>query len=397
MSPGKLFPGCEVDGCEQLSTLTTHAQNREVTVFVPACDITLKTVTLPGKYNRQVITALPYMVEEDLAQDVEKLFFAIGAKTTVNDKPAVEVAVVDRLLLQGWLQWLADAAIHATVMLPDALCLPEHPGQLGAIELNQHWLVRPQGWQCASIDNSWVADYLNLSAMQHLNGQVGDERTPLVFNTYSPYALADVPVEGLEIVEQNAEMPLPLELLIKNQPANGFNLLQGEFSQKKEGSKSWTIWRQAAVVAGVAIILQLTYRGSVAWQLGSELDSEKATFVRQYKKAFPNERRVRTALVERQLKTKLKAVRGSSSGDNGFLVMLNKVAPLFKQAPGFVPNSIKFDNKRSELRLQATGDGFQSFEKFKSAVEELGYEVNQGSLNNDGDKVVGAITIKRVG
>lgn len=384
----------EVDDAAALSTLAERGEHREVRVLVPASDLTLKTVTLPGKLSRQLLSALPFMLEEDLAQDVEDLFFAIGNKTTVDDKPAVEVAIVARGLLETWQRWLSDAGLHSTVMLPDALCLPDHEGVTG-IELNQQWLVRHQGWHCNSVDDGWFEDYLGLAAAHHVAESVDDseqETEALVFNSYSP---CDKDIKDLTVVEQSAE--LPLELLLKHSAGIDFNLMQGEYSQKKEGSKTWGIWRQAAIVAGVAILLQLTFRGSIAWQLNGELEAEKATFVSQYRKAFPNETRTRTALMERQLKNKLKSAQSGEGGDSGFLVMLDQVAPVFKSTQGITPNSIKFDSKRSELRLQATGDGFQSFEKFKSAVENLGYEVQQGSLNNDGDKVVGAITIKRAG
>lgn len=405
----------EIADASQLNSLSSHAQSRDVKALVPTSDLTLQTVALPGKYSRQLVAALPFMLEEELAQDVDKLFFAIGNKTTLNDGPAVEVAIVDRTLMDNWSQWLADGDIQCTVMLPDALCLPLHDEGISGIEFNQQWLVRSAVFACNSVDVSWFDDYLSLSATQLVGVGVGNDEDEdegeakrkgrdhgvekeievlptLKFHSYSPY-FSETP--GLEVIEQSAE--LPLKLLVANASNNSFNLLQGEYSKKKEGSKSWSIWRQAAIVAAVAIILQLTFRGTVAWQLGSELEAEKAAFLSQYKKAFPTEKRVRSALVERQLKSKLKAIKGGDGGEGGFLAMLDKVGPVFKQTQGLAPNSIKFDSKRRELRVQATGDGFQSFEKFKSAVETLGYEVQQGSLNNDGDKVVGAITIKRAG
>lgn len=383
----------EISGAEQLDTLSSHAQHREVSILVPACDLTLKTVALPGKFNRQIISALPYMLEEELANDVGGLFFAIGDKTTLDGKVAVEVAIVDRTLFETWQQWLADAQINTQVMLPDALCLPLHGQGISGIEFNGQWLVRSGTFACQSIDSGWFDDYLALAASgstKKQEQQESDEK--LGFNSYSPF---DSDIAGLEVLAQAPE--LPLKLLWQHRPDNGFNLLQGEYAQSSQGSKAWSIWRPAAIAATVAVVLQLGLWGSTAWQLGNALDGEKAVFIEQYKKAFPSEKRVRSALVERQLKSKLKAVEGSQGGDSGFLAMLDQVAPVFQQTEGFSPNSIKFDSKRNELRVQATGDGFASFEKFKSAVENLGYEVQQGSLNNDGDKVVGAITLKRAG
>lgn len=381
----------EVEDAGELGKLTEHAQNRDVRVLVPSCDVTMKTVPLPGKFNRQLQTALPFMLEDDLTEDVDQLFFAIGDKTTIEGKPAIEVAIVARQLMQDWLSWLSAAQIHSNVFVPDALCLPFNENGTCGIELNHQWLVRTSSWHCDNIDSVWFDDYIKLSASQFVAAQPEESEDKFTFYTHSP-CLSEG--EDLTVVEEAAE--LPLKLLMQNLKSNSFNLLQGDFVLKKEGSKLWKTWKSAAVIAAVAILLQLAYRGAVAWQLGSQVDAEKALFVSQFKKAFPGDR-TRTNLIERQLKNRLKATKGGSGGENGFLAMLQDVAPLLRDNQGFVPNSFKFDAKRNEIRFQATGDGFQSFEKFKSAAQKLGFTVQQGSLNNDENKVVGAISIRRAG
>ena len=48
--------------------------NRPLTALLPACDVVLKEVALPGKPTRQILQALPYMLEEEQAEDIEQLF-----------------------------------------------------------------------------------------------------------------------------------------------------------------------------------------------------------------------------------------------------------------------------------------------------------------------------------
>jgi general secretion pathway protein L len=382
----------EIENAGELDKLTEHGQNREVRVLVPSCDVTMKTVPLPGKFNRQLQTALPFMLEDDLTQDVDDLFFAVGDKTTVGDKPAIEVAIVARQLMTDWLSWLKAAQLHAVAIIPDALCLPlPNEGCTTGIELNNQWLVRSGNWSCDNIDSVWFDDYLKLSANHFDLGQ--DERSEEVFAfiTHSPCL---VEADNLTVSEGSAE--LPLKLLANSLKTTGFNLLQGDFIVKKESSQSWQTWKYAAVICGVAIVMQLAYRGTVAWQLSSELAVQKAAFIQQFKKAYPGDR-TRVQFIEKQIKQRLKDATGGSGSDSGFLAILAEVGPLLSQSEGFIPTSFRYDAKRNELRLQATGDGFQSFEKFKSAAQKLGFTVQQGSLNNDGDKVAGAITIKRAG
>ena len=380
----------DIDGAKSLTQLSEKAQSRQVKVLVPACDVTMKTVTLPGKVNRQVLAALPFMLEDDLTQDVDELFFAHGQKTQINGQPAIEVAIVAHQVMSAWISWLEAADIHTTIMVPDALCLPSYDDGVAAIELGQHWLLRHDNWQCAAIDNQWFGQYIQLCA-EHFKAKNGDEasQSRLRLVCFSPLDVGDADVD---ITDEDRQ--LPLQLLASHIDDSGFNLRQGQYAKKKESSQLWKTWRVAATIAISAIVLQLVYRGAVLWQLDNELSAQKATYLSQYKKAFPGER-IRPQLIERQLKKRLSAVAGGADGSETFLTMLDKVAPLFAQSGGFKPDIIKYDDKRQELRLNAIADGYQSFEKFKTAVEGLGYEVHQGSLSNNAEnKVTGVITIK---
>ncbi|WP_462173677.1 hypothetical protein [Pseudoalteromonas xiamenensis] len=46
------------------------------------------------------------------------------------------------------------------------------------------------------------------------------------------------------------------------------------------------------------------------------------------------------------------------------------------------------------MRIRARGKDFQSFGQVKALFEQQGLSVNQGSLNNDGDFVVGELRVK---
>ena len=65
----------ELAGTGQLPELAVRLGNRPVVALVPASDVVLKQVNLPGKPNRQLLQALPYMLEEDQAEDIEQLFW----------------------------------------------------------------------------------------------------------------------------------------------------------------------------------------------------------------------------------------------------------------------------------------------------------------------------------
>ena len=60
----------------------------------------------------------------------------------------------------------------------------------------------------------------------------------------------------------------------------------------------------------------------------------------------------------------------------------------------FTPESLRFDAKRGELRVRASAKDFQSFNQIKLRLEQGELSVEQGSLNNSGNLVVGELKIK---
>ncbi len=378
-SENEIIASGQLNHKDELSSLTNHAQSRQVLALASGLDVTLKTITLPGKFNKQLQSAAPYIIEEELAGDVDNLFFAFGDKVEVDGKPAVNAAIVDRDTMDNWLSWFEEADIPVTRMIPDVLCVPPSEEAWTCVDLDEQWIVRTGEWEAAIVEQQWFDHFLQLAASQ------SEER--IVLKSYSPLNItADVDVESLP-----AE--LPLKLLAEQSKDISFNLLQGEYTRKKTGSKYWNIWKNAAIVAGVALLLNLGLKGFELWQLDSQLSAAQDSMIADYKKAFPGEKRVRKSLIKRNLKKKLEALGGGESAA-GFLVMMDDLSMAFAQNRQFKPTGIRYDGKRNEIRLQASADGFQTFEKFKSSVEKAGFDVQQGSLNSDEGTVVGSLTIR---
>lgn len=77
--------------------------------------------------------------------------------------------------------------------------------------------------------------------------------------------------------------------------------------------------------------------------------------------------------------------------------MLAKLQPAFAKVPALKPESVKFDGKRQELRIQATAKDYQAFEQFSVALAIANLIVKQGSQSNQGDQVSGSFSISNKG
>lgn len=80
-------------------------------------------------------------------------------------------------------------------------------------------------------------------------------------------------------------------------------------------------------------------------------------------------------------------------GGISMIVMLTQMSSSFANT-GVTPQSIRYDASRTELRMQSVASNFESLEKFRREVQALGFEVDQGAINNQGDQVIGTVVIK---
>ena len=375
----------ELSGADELVTLSEKSMQREVVVLVPGCDTAIKSLMVPGKSQKAVKLAAPYMLEDELAQDVDELFFAYASqKSDIEDHNCFLVAV-ERTQMQLWLQWLADASIKAKSMLPEVLLMPLKDNGTSIVRLDQQLVVRTGPWQGFVVDLAFCSEIVKSlqTSSDSDQGQVIYSYSPL------PEQLADLAVE-------NQPEELPLAIYAMQLTNTKFNLLQGEFQINEKRSPVLIHWSRVAVVAGVALLLSFAMKGAQLMQINQQQKAVEQEIISVYKKAFPQTKRVRVSTIKSQLKSKLQQV-GSADSESGFLPMLTKVQPAFVKVPELKPESIKFDAKRQELRMQASANDYQAFDKFKNEIEKMNLTVNQGAQRNQGDSVSGSLSITAKG
>ena len=385
----------KLSNANELVQLSEKAQQREVTVLVPSCDLVLKSLSVPSKSARAIHQAVPYMLEEELAQDVEQMFFAYGdignqgQDTSTNQN--CFVAAIDRVLMEQWQQWFADAKISFKKMLPDALAMPLVDNGCSAIVLDQQVILRQGAWQGMTIDfQAWAvisAQLINTADDKKKDSTDKNNSSPLLINAYST-----LPDGNDELNIQAMAEELPLALLAQHAMKQPFNLLQGEFQYKEQRSPVIANWLWAAGLAIFALLLNVGLKGGQLLQVNSQLDFVEQEIVDRYKATFPNSKNVRVNTIKSQLKRKLTDV-GEGNSQAGFLVMLGKIRPAFEAVPELKPESLKFDGKRQEIRLQAIANDYQYFDKFKVEIEKNQLTVKKGAQSNQNEQVSGSFSI----
>lgn len=376
----------------ELSTLADYAKGRQVVVLVDSADVRLYRHHMPTKPSRQILKALPFMLEDELSEDIEQLHFAIHDTGFDVDSSQhwVNLAIIRKSLLDNWTTLLADNGIHAKVMLPDVLCLPvDGDNTLSVIELTDGWLVNDNHWQGTHI----AADWAELFWHQKVSG-LNEEQT-LTVHAYSPVSQSTFDLlqstESTSLKTMDPE--LPLLLLAKQAQKIKWNLLQGDYAPKKAVSKNWQIWQPVAALLVITLIVHLVQLGARWSKADDALIAAKQSLSQSYKKAFPKER-VRMNIIRTQLRRKVTEATGGPVADVGFLSLMSKLTPVFSELSNIKYDSFRFDGTRGELRVNASAPNFQQFEQLISEIGKLGLEVKQGAVNNEGNLVTGTLSVK---
>ncbi|QFU24926.1 type II secretion system protein GspL [Shewanella eurypsychrophilus] len=362
----------ELKDAAALSSLTERAGNRPVDVLVPSSAITLTNVELPEKGQRQAIQALPFMLEENLAENVDDLHFVTGPR----DGELLSVAVVAHEQMQTWLSWLSEAGLKVKRIVPDCLALPLEQCQWAAIKFNQEYLLRTGVGAGVSLSESW----LNMALPKLLPTQAG---TPVTVAAYS-----DLSLVGAEV--QLQELELPMLVLAKGILSAPINLLTGAYLPKRDYGKHVQIWRNAAIVIAIALLLSLVNKGLNIHQM----NSEKARLQQQseaiFKQAVPGTSRI--VNLRSQMDRHLRSMQGQGGGSE-FFSMLEGLEEAFTQVPELKPTTLRFDSARNELRMQVIAKSYAQVERFKDIVSRS-YQLDSGAMNSGENSVTSTLTLR---
>ncbi len=107
-----------------LEQAAAGAADKQLIVLLPSAAVLRLHSNLPIKGNAKILQALPFALEDQLAQDVEKLHFAIGER---NAEGLLPVAVVEEDRLRHYLQQLEAARLFPTSVYAESDAITPMP------------------------------------------------------------------------------------------------------------------------------------------------------------------------------------------------------------------------------------------------------------------------------
>ncbi len=373
----------ELPDWQQLDELQPYAAQRTTIALLASSDVILTQVDIPPGGARQFETMLPYLLEDEIAQDVDKLHFSILQKKA----GVADVCAVDKSWLANILSTFRDHGIEIKRVLPDTLALPLADDTSTMLQIGDMWLLRHSVCHGACVDNDWLGVYLQSLLAQ----QSGDEPT-LYIDCFGSLPDASQIPAGVDISEKPQTMALAL--LSKTACESPFNLRSGEFKIRSSFLKHWKVWQKTTIAACVLILCLFVQKMLLVHQAETEAAAYRAESERIFRSIFPDRKRIPTVTyLKGIMNDEVQRISGTGAGVS-VLDWFKDLADTFGSVSGMQLQSFKYDGKRDEVRLEVTGKDFQSFEQVRVKLAER-FHVEQGQLSRSGDAVNGGYVLTR--
>jgi len=345
---------------------------------VPGADVLHTTAVVPSRQYRQILQAVPYVIEESLAVDIEACFFALGDRTAQDE---IEVAVVDLELMRTWYEEIATSHLDVAVVVTEhdlvnagsrnAVLLDE--GRAHIDLQNNASVTLPEGELALAAEVLEEGVQLDIWSASTLPQKVDLQLKEL--------EAAGVQVERLESAET------PFERLCRGYTGAEINLLQGPFKRQERQSSRMNVWRSVAVLAAAALFLHIAGLAGQGWYLqtkASEFEDETRAL---YAAIFPEDRNVR------DIRRRWNAHLGKQqTTDGGFISLLSRSTRQL-DGSGLTLININFNESRGDLVLQVIGKQSEALVEYSQALISMGLDAEIGTITQDDDGVRGSVRV----
>lgn len=375
-------------GSATLGEVAPLVSGHRLTLLVPNGEVVLLPVTLPTRRRQQLRAALPYLLEEQLAEDVERLQFALGP---IGHDLSATAAVVARSTLEGWLAPFHALGLSPQVMCPEGLALATTPDQWTLLADGSEWLLATGQGQVSTAPMAAAAAMVaagceTTAAPQRLRlcrprGATGDTT-----------AIEALCAERGITLEAVASHHHAIDYLLA--PGAGqaaINLLQGEYSPSGQIGRRLRPWRLTAALAGALLLVEVG--GAIAHYQGlkGEVARLEQGIEQRYRDTFPEARRVENPRA--QMAQRLAALRGG--GEDTLSRLLGRAAAPLAADPGVVIETLSYRQRQLELAV-AVG-GFEALDRLKQGLAKAGLQVEISGANAEAGRVRSQLRIREAG
>ena len=336
-----------------------------VVLLAPGQHVLSVTCEVPGRNAGQIRRALPYVVEEFIAGNIEGSHIASGP---VRRGQPIRCCIIDDGLLRDWLACLRALGVRPGYLVSEAELLPVEPRTASVLFENGHALLRTEN-QAATIDRGNLLPALmslDLDRLTLINGGLTDieaSQLEIEVNGGNPVLLAG---EG-DLIGYFAERWRVQEAAL--------NLLQGEFAPKVPRNAHTTGWRSIALLAAAWLLLGIAAKTTTGIWSAVEADSLESEALAIYAGIFPGDRTATVQNIRRRMQARL-GERPDVTGKS-MVHFTGDLAAVMDKSMTLI--GIDYNESRGEFATELLVRRYDDVDRVREALEARGVQAEIAS------------------
>lgn len=352
----------------------------EVVAVLPGTATLLLHATLPPGRESTIAKALPFAVEDRLAEDPADLVFA---QVRPGGGPERAVAVMHRDLLERALEALRTAGATVVAAIPEPLLLPATEAGWTVLVRDTVAVVRTGATSGFAVELDTLADVLACA----------DVTQPRAVTLYAPAGAPPLPDFGVGTTIERIAVGHPMEALTDGpdvRTAPSFVARESRYTALRSA-------RFAAAAAAVLLLAGAVYTG-VQWraagELAAERDALRAAQERHYREAFPAAGRIVDVVL--QARQRLEARQRRTRDGLDFLDAVYLAGLHTRTGDRAIEfNSVSF--RDGVLNVQVNSRSAGEVEAYRNALLAENLTAELLSAQSSAHGVVGRLRIARAG
>lgn len=376
--------GFSTSGWQQIKDLS---RGKRIILLIPTEEVVLNSATMPTTNKKQLAKAIPFALEDSLADDIDTLHFVHYRDA---DDADINIAAINDDRLSEWLDRLGEHGLVVHAVLPDVFALPTRLDSAALVIDQQRAQYRQD------VFNGFTTDETLLSAL-----------LPSVFTNNKPETLLlDIPdntqLNLADDIIENISLQSVTNMhrqcdasLLKALP---LSLLNG-FTRKGQSGvlKNLVHWKSVAMLAIVIGGLWMANLGVENYKLKQHLYQLNNEISNVYAKTFPgkavdNDYRV----LHSTMAEKLKALNvAPDTVKESPLELLAAITPKFKQHKDVSISKVVYGDITG-LDLNISAPSLSGLEKFRAAIDTGKIDAQVIASSSSASKSETTLKIKKV-
>ena len=411
-SAGTLIDELHLSAIDEINAaLPDDHPPEEIVLLVSGALCFYRRLTINSGQKKHLATALPYLVEEELAQDIESMHI-------VHDVPGadlqVSTAAIGHNLLQTLLTLFEQHQIPLTRVVAETQFLPSEPDDTSLLLDHDGVILTSPGSEGVTLNfQALTVLFPDLDQPDTLTAEAQVNKPSRIRLIYSDSSLA--PPAGT--IENVANMlgergwsvdkrPLSgsvFELLVQGyfaaKPHQLLNFRQGVYRCPRSTGRLIRRWWPLVTVASCWFLLELGLmiaQGVVYQQRALTIWQDSIT---SYLSIFPDDRQARQAQSRQQISFNLKKVLENRfrsleqpTSKTPVLPMLQTLSTVANQTRA---RSLEFNNTSGQLIYEFATDELADVNQFVEQLAAAGLQGKLDSANQGESEVIARVSIRR--